>query len=100
MFAIQYTETFLKIYKKYIRKVEKLEKAFTKTIELIKENPHHPSLNSHKVDTRKNTDIWSSRMTGDWRIAWIYDEKNQIATIILLEVGTHSGSNQIYKKKS
>lgn len=100
MFTLEYSLDYLKNYKKYIQKNTKLLKALNKTLETLAQNPFHNSLHSHKVDTRKNKDIWSSSITGDWRIAWVFDENVKKAIIICLEVGTHSGSSQIYKNKS
>jgi mRNA-degrading endonuclease YafQ of YafQ-DinJ toxin-antitoxin module len=100
MFEIEYTLTFLKVYKKSIQKNKKLAKAFEKAINILTVNPFHTSLNTHKVDTKNYDGVFSSKVTGDWRIAWVFDELSKKAIIILLEAGTHSGSNQIYKKSS
>lgn len=100
MYELSYTLTYLKIYKKYIQKDQKLLKALNKTLDLIMQNPFYSSLNTHKVDTKRNKDIYSSRITGDWRIGWMFDEKDKKAIIICLEVGTHSGASQIYTKAS
>jgi mRNA-degrading endonuclease YafQ of YafQ-DinJ toxin-antitoxin module len=100
MYELAYTLTYLKIYKKYIQKDQKLLKALNKTLELMTQNPFYSSLNTHKVDTKRNKDIYSSRITGDWRIGWVFDEKAKKAIIICLEVGTHSGASQIYTKAS
>jgi|LakMenEpi03Aug12_release.lakeMendotaPanAssembly.Ray.scaffolds.fasta_scaffold118014_3 mRNA-degrading endonuclease YafQ of YafQ-DinJ toxin-antitoxin module len=100
MYELAYTLTYLKIYKKYIQKDQKLLKALNKTLELMMQNPFYSSLNTHKVDTKRNKDIYSSRITGDWRIGWVFDEKAKKAIIICLEVGTHSEASQIYAKAS
>ena len=100
MYELAYTLTYLKIYKKYIQKDQKLLKALNKTLELMTQNPFYSSLNTHKVDTKRNKDIYSSRITGDWRIGWVFDEKAKKAIIICLEVGTHLGASQIYTKAS
>ncbi len=91
---------YLKTYKKKIKKDKKLEKSVLKAIEILKKDPFHNSLKTHKVDTKRNKDIYSSSITGDWRIGWIFDENRQTAIIICLEIGTHSGAEQIYKTKS
>lgn len=100
MFELQFQDAFRKRFHKYIKKDQKLLKALNKTLELMMQNPFYSSLNTHKVDTKRNKDIWSSRITGDWRIGWIFDEKAKKAIIICLEVGTHSGASQIYDKAS
>lgn len=100
MFDVRYTLIYLKTYKKKIQKDKKLKKALSKTIEKLKEDPFHSSLNTHKVDTKRNKDIYSSRITGDWRVGWVFDKDKKTAIIICLELGTHSGADQIYTKKS
>jgi mRNA-degrading endonuclease YafQ of YafQ-DinJ toxin-antitoxin module len=100
MFEIKYTLTYLKIYKKYIQNNQKLVTSINKTLQTLSQNPFDKSLKSHKVDTRRNKDVWSSSISGDWRLIWVFDEESKVATIICLELGTHSGSNQIYTNKS
>jgi mRNA-degrading endonuclease YafQ of YafQ-DinJ toxin-antitoxin module len=100
MYTLQFTAVFTKMVSKLIKGDQKLEKALFKTFELLRNNPYHPSLRSHKVDTRRTKNIWSSSITGDWRIGWIFDEKENQAVLICLELGTHSGANQMYQNKS
>lgn len=97
MFELKYTLTYLKVYKKYVLKDQKLQKALEKTLDTIKINPFHTALKTHRVDTRRNFDVWSSSVTGDWRVVWVFDNEVKSAAIICLELGTHSGANQIYK---
>jgi mRNA-degrading endonuclease YafQ of YafQ-DinJ toxin-antitoxin module len=100
MFELQFQDAFRKRFHKYIKNDKILLKSLNKTLKLMMENPFYSSLNTHKVDTKRNRDIWSSRITGDWRIGWVFDEESKKAVIICLELGTHSGSNQVYKNKS
>lgn len=99
MYAVQFDVNFAKSYKKVIKGDEILEKRFIKCIKLLAQNPKHPSLNSHKVDTIDKSDVWSSWVTGDVRLIWIYNQ-TQKSIIICLKVGTHSGANKVYKNKS
>jgi mRNA-degrading endonuclease YafQ of YafQ-DinJ toxin-antitoxin module len=94
---IRYTLTYLKLYKKYVFNNFKLKKSFDKTINILLEDPFYPSLKTHKVDTIRNKEIYSSRVNGDWRVGWIFDKGTQEKIIICLEIGTHSGSTKIYK---
>ncbi len=57
-------------------------------------NPFDRHLRTHKVNSVKGEDAYSSRVTGDIRIIWIVQD-SQI--IILLDVGGHSGSKKVYK---
>lgn len=98
-YDLDFTPEFLADYKKLIKKNHLLIKKFAKSLKLLADNPQHNSLKSHKVDTLENQDVWSSWITGDVRVIWLYDKDRKLV-IILLEAGTHSGSNKVYKKKS
>jgi addiction module RelE/StbE family toxin len=98
-YDLDFTPEFLEDYKKLIKKNNLLIKKFSKSLQLLAGNPQHNSLRSHKVDTIDNQDVWSSWITGDIRIIWLYDKDKKLV-IVLLETGTHSGSNKVYKKKS
>jgi mRNA-degrading endonuclease YafQ of YafQ-DinJ toxin-antitoxin module len=100
MFTLEFSAAFQKTVKKKIKPNQQLYKSLKKTVSFLRTNPFHNSLKSHKVDTKRNKDIYSSTVTGDWRIGWEFDEEIQVATILCLEIGTHSGSDQIYKNKS
>ena len=95
-FDLELTPEFIKDYQKLVKKNKQLIKSFEKAIEILVKNPKHNSLHSHKVDTLDNEDVWSSSVTGDIRLIWIYD-KDQKMVIVLLEAGTHSGANKVYK---
>lgn len=95
-FELEFTPEFIKDYQKLVKKNKALIKSFEKALKLLASNPKHNSLRSHKVDTIDNEDVWSSSVTGDIRIIWVYDQ-NQKLVIVLLESGTHSGSNKVYK---
>ena len=95
-FDLELTPEFIKDYQKLVKKNKLLIKSFEKALELLVKNPKHNSLRSHKVDTLDNEDVWSSSVTGDIRVIWIYD-KDQKMVIVLLETGTHSGTNKVYK---
>jgi addiction module RelE/StbE family toxin len=94
-FDLKFTPEFLKDYKKLTSKNKVLIKKINKTLVLLSKDPFYNSLKSHKVDTLESNDVWSSRVTGDVRIIWMYGEERKL--IILLETGTHSGSNKVYK---
>jgi len=99
MFHLRLKKGFKKGYQKLVKGNSRLEKQFAKTFGQLKQDPFYPSLNTHKVDTKKNTDVYSSWVTGDVRIIWDFDENEELV-ILVLETGTHSGADQIYKKKS
>ncbi len=96
VFELELTPEFIKDYQKLVKKNKLLVKFFEKALVLLTQNPKHNSLRSHKVDTIDNFDVWSSSVTGDIRIIWTYGQ-NQKMVIVLLESGTHSGANKVYK---
>ncbi|MBI4225895.1 hypothetical protein HY612_02170 [Candidatus Roizmanbacteria bacterium] len=96
MYKLNFTEPFEKNYLKLLRKERTLIKKVDKVLKHLQENPFYPSLKSHKTDTRNYGIRWSSWVTGDIRIIWDFDEE-RILTIILLDIGKHSGSKKIYK---
>ena len=67
-----------------------------KTLQLLRQNPHYPSLRSHRVNTRFLGEHWSSRVTGDIRIIWDFENGNHLV-ILLLDIGGHSGTHKVYK---
>ncbi len=95
-YDLDFTPEFLADFKKLTKKNHLLKKKFAKALKLLADNPKHTSLKSHKVDTLDNKDVWSSWVTGDVRVIWIYHENHKMV-IILLETGTHSGGNKVYK---
>jgi mRNA-degrading endonuclease YafQ of YafQ-DinJ toxin-antitoxin module len=99
MFKIVFVDGFEKYFKKIIQKDPILIKKFYKTIALLSQDPNYPSLQSHKVDIIGYNEVWVSRITGDIRIVWFYDEKKQLV-INCIKLGTHGGANQVYKNKS
>lgn len=75
MFKLKYLSGFTKSYQKIIKGDFILEKQFLKTLKLLKTDPQYPSLQSHKVDIISQNDVWVSRISGDVRIAWFYDDQ-------------------------
>lgn len=98
-YKLEFSISVIKSIKKNFKNNTVLQKAFKKTRDLLFNDPFYPSLKTHKVDTILNSDVYSSRINGDWRIIWQFDEESKTATILCLELGTHSGANQVYKNK-
>ena len=96
MYTLDFTDGFWKVYKKLVKGNQALIHKFTKALELLSDNPFYPSLKTHKVSTKKYENVYSSWVNGDVRIVWAFAE-NQELVILILEAGTHSGTNQIYK---
>ena len=97
MYSLRPTSPFVKRYKKLIKHDKLLGNKIGDIFLTLRENPHHPSLKSHKVNTPDYGLRWSSRVTGDIRIIWDYDSSSTVFIIILLDIGGHSGSQKVYK---
>ena len=96
MFLLNFTSTFLSHKEKVIGNDQKLNKRLRTTLEKLAIDPKHPSLKTHKADTKNYGEKWSSWVTGDIRIIWDYDSENRLI-IILLDMGKHSGTHKVYR---
>lgn len=96
MFTLKITATFAATREKIAGNDETLNKRIKTTLQKLAQNPAHPSLQSHKVNTRNYGIRWSSWVTGDLRIIWDYDNEQRLV-IIVLDIGTHSGTSKVYK---
>ena len=90
--ASSYDETYAKVTKN--DKI--LQKRVKKALKLLRQDPFHPSLKSHKASTRNFGERWSSWITGDLRIIWDFDTEQRL-TILLLAITEHSGTHREYK---
>jgi mRNA-degrading endonuclease YafQ of YafQ-DinJ toxin-antitoxin module len=95
-YKLEFQPSFQKTYIKLIKKNPALDERIRKALQLLQENPRYPSLKSHKVETRRYGIRWSSSVTGDIRIIWDFDE-HQNLSILILDVGGHSGKHNVYK---
>jgi len=96
MYRLDFGEDFWKTYKKLVQGNPILLKKFEKTLDILLQDPFYPSLKTHKVDTKRNKNIYSSSVSGDVRIGWMFNQNDDLV-ILILEAGTHSGASQIYK---
>lgn len=95
-FRLQFSEEFLKRYKKISNKNLVVKNKVKKALQLLSTSPHSPSLRSHKVNTRTSGANWSSRVSGDIRIIWNFD-KIDVEMINLYNIGGHTGKHKVYK---
>ncbi len=58
-------------------------------------DPFYPGLKTHKVNSRLFGNAFSSRVTGDIRIIWKFDD-NKTLTLLLMDLGGHSGRGKVY----
>lgn len=100
MYLLRLSDGFKKQYAKLLKRNSMLDAKIAKTFRILKEDPFYPSLRTHKVDTKQFKDVWSSRITGDWRLIWMFDVETGQEVILCLQLGTHSGGNQVYPNKT
>lgn len=81
-FKITRSKGFEKSFKKL--KDPQTEKAIMKSVSILSENPHHPSLQTSKI--RKVQGVFYSRAGRDARITWEYLNQE---TIYLRNCGHH-----------
>jgi mRNA-degrading endonuclease YafQ of YafQ-DinJ toxin-antitoxin module len=96
MYKIKFAPTFGKSLSKITKRDIPLQEKVRKILKLLESDPKYPSLNSHKVETRLFGERWSSRVTGDIRLIWDFDEDDNVI-ILVLDIGGHSGSSKVYK---
>lgn len=96
MYILRFLKPFNPTYDALIKGDEEKEKRTRKALNLLRQDPFYPSLNSHKVNTRSFGERWSSWITGEIRIIWDFDEEQRL-TIILLVITEHSGTHKEYK---
>jgi len=95
-YKIRYHSNFEKSLLKITKQDKLLQERVIKVLLLLVENPNYPSLKSHKVQTPNFGECWSSRVTGDIRLIWDFDEDDNVI-ILVLDIGGHSGSSKVYK---
>lgn len=95
MYTIFPTKAFSRKAKKLLN-TKQLKELFKKCIEILELDPFAKNLSTHKVQSRKYGLMYSSRISGDLRLIWNFDEDDRIV-IILFDVGGHEGGNKVYK---
>jgi mRNA-degrading endonuclease YafQ of YafQ-DinJ toxin-antitoxin module len=91
-YIIIVSKGFQKKYKKLVKKDRRLEKLVKKSLKNLRKDPFYFSLKTHKVSHSVYGGMYSSRVTGDIRIIWNFDEKR--INILALDIGTHG---EVYK---
>lgn len=95
-----YTIEFHPVFSKRLAKIKKKDplsfKQVSRTLEKMQDDPFQNGLRTHRVTTRRHGYRWSTRVTGDLRIIWDFDNKGR-TRILTLTLGGHSGRNSVYK---
>jgi mRNA-degrading endonuclease YafQ of YafQ-DinJ toxin-antitoxin module len=93
MIIINYSNRFLKSYRKFAKNNKKIEAAYEKFLRKFVYDQFYPSLDSHLVNLSFGK-FFSSSITKDLRVIWNYIDENNV---IFIDTGVHSGGNSIYK---
>jgi mRNA-degrading endonuclease YafQ of YafQ-DinJ toxin-antitoxin module len=88
-FELAPTNFFNRKLKKLISKNKSLQKLVISVFDNLKINPFIPQLKSHKVNTPKFGECFSTRVTRDIRIIWQFGESGEIEILELLDIGGH-----------
>lgn len=87
--TIALARSFLKAYTKRIRDNGKLDRQYTRRVDLYKINPANPVLNDHPLKGTK-LGLRAFSVTGDVRIIYRRNSEDEVE---FLDIGTHA---QIY----
>ena len=93
-YHIEFTKKAARKYKKLTTNNNQLQQKIQETLKVLVDNPFHSRLKTHKVQISNYGIVYSSSVTKDLRIIWDF-EKDKV-TIILLDIGGHSGSKNVY----
>jgi mRNA-degrading endonuclease RelE of RelBE toxin-antitoxin system len=95
-YEIEFTKFAAKKYAKLCKNNKALQKQISKAFENLSVNPFFPSLNTHIVNIASyDGKVYSSFISGDIRIIWKFS--NGSLHILVLNIGGHSGTNNVYR---
>jgi mRNA-degrading endonuclease YafQ of YafQ-DinJ toxin-antitoxin module len=93
-YKYNFTKNFERKSSKLFKKNQALRKRFYKTLYKILKDPFYKGLKTHKVNSSKWGEIYSSRITKDLRVLWDFSQNELI--IIVIDIGGHEGSKAVY----
>jgi mRNA-degrading endonuclease YafQ of YafQ-DinJ toxin-antitoxin module len=86
-YKLIYDDKFIKKSVKFLKKHPELKDRYYKTLEILEDNPFHPSLRFHKL---KGTDYHSVSINMNYRIVLYFLVKGN--EIYLLDIDTHDNA--------
>lgn len=95
MYQIYPSKHFDREYRKIAKNNKLLNELILNTIFALRKDPFSIGLRTHLVNSFICKDAYSSRVSKDTRIIWIFDQYEK--GILLLSIGGHSGSKKVYK---
>jgi len=93
-YCLHTTMEFARELRKILKNKRELARRVELTIEGIKIDPFTVSLRTHSVNVPSFGRVYSSRVNGDYRIIWTFEEEG---VILLQRIGSHSGSSKVYR---
>ena len=90
MVEIRFADGYEKRAIKFFKKHKDIYPQYKKTIELLSQNPYHPSLRLHKLQGKLNN-FYSISINMKYRVVIDFIIKDDI--IILIDIGSH---NEVY----
>lgn len=96
MYRLKPSKAFEKAATKLFRSGRLDAVTFKKVDLMLHENPFDPRLKTHKVVSKHYGKRYSSRIDGDLRIIWDFDENDNLV-LLLLDIGGHEGAKGVYK---
>lgn len=94
-YKLKFSRLYETNYDRLCKNNNRLKQRIGIILKLLSLDPHHHSLKSHKVYAKDIGEAWSSSVTGDLRLIWLYDSDNRLI-ILVLNLGGHSGKNRVY----
>jgi addiction module RelE/StbE family toxin len=85
MIEIFLDEGFKRSFRKIIRNNIDIKNKFSEKLELLKENPYHPFLKTHKL-SGKLQNYMAFSIDYNFRVVFKFINKN---TVLLIDIGTH-----------
>lgn len=95
MYSIRVTPHYKKRIEKATKNDQQLAHKLMSALTKLQTNPYDPTLKTHVVNTRSYGKRNSSKVTGDLRIIWDFDEYETLV-IIMLDFGGHTGKRGVY----
>jgi len=97
LISIKFSKYAEKKAKKLIAKNHQIANKLEDVLLKLKSNPFSDSLHTHKVNSKLFGIKFSSRINGDLRLIWDFDEQTgEVSIIEIYDIGGHSGSSAVY----
>ena len=82
--------SFIRAFKRRVKRTPKLRKAIEETLHLLADDPFTPRLASHKLKG-KLSGSWACTVDYDLRIVFdfVEEEDSEFAAVLLMNIGTH-----------